>query len=672
MRPDPEDNDPLFDEFTPTPTRKWVEKIKKDLGGDNYRKKLRWDTGEGVAPLPFYRREDLEEIDHPTSQPDGVHRPWQIRSAISASTIRKANRSALKALRGGSDALHIIMKLRPVPAGGPYHVSGVPLYSQSDFVRLFENIPLEETPIHFDAGALSPALLAMFWQETISSRLSGDNLKASFSYDPFASSLYHGSLYSKPEISKRLHETASFCLRELPRVRPLAIDARLYHNSGGTIIQELGFALSAASEYLAILTQKGHSADEIANMLHFNLATGSSYFLEIAKFRALRLLWSNLLEAYKGNPKQCPAYIHAESSKWNKTGYDPYTNMLRTTTEGMSAALAGCDAITVSPFDETFRETDDFSQRIARNSQVLMREEAHLDKVEDPAAGSYYIEILTDDIARKAWQLFQKVEQRGGMAKAIEEGFIQSSISTARQERNRSVAHREHIFVGTSHYPSPGEERASELNQPVQTVNLETSNLDWEEDEIFSVKKLADLFGRGATTGDAASLLLHAPPGKTEPLHPYRGARAFEELRAATENHPTTPKVLNLPIGDPKIRKRRSAFSNNFFGCVGYHFVDLETAGFENISEAVKAIDRHHPDIAVLCSTDKAYKKLVPAYFEQIGDAANPPLLILAGYPEEDVEFYRDAGLEFFIYPGCNVLQSLKEIQQKLGIVNSG
>lgn len=671
MANDSTDHPGLFDEFPPVSTREWEEKIKTDLNGADYRKKLRWHTGEGIDPLPFYRGEDLEKRYQPIPIPNRTGRGWEIRSSIAANTIEEANKSMREALRGGSDALFITSKLRSGHRDEPFCGYGIPLQTVSDFLRLFKEIPLDQTPVHFDTGVLSPAFLSMLrlWQKESAPGSSSRDLQGSLLFDLFAGGLLQGCLPSHPELRDRIFPLASFCQEHMPGVRPLAIDARIYHNSGATIIQELGFALGVAAEYLAILTDSGYSADEITGMLHFNIATGSSYFLEIAKVRALRLLWGNLLMAFEGDPEQSPAYIHAETSRWNKTVYDPHTNLLRTTTEGMSAVLAGCNALTVHPFDEPFREPGRFSRRMARNAQIIMREEAYLGKVRDPAAGSYYIERLSHKMARAAWQLFQEIEQRGGMYEAIGSEFVQSSVASSRQERDRAVARRKRIFVGTNQYPDPDEERADELAQPAKTFTLERSDRNWPPGQSPSVGNLAAFLEQGATLGDVASLFLTRSDKHIALLRPYRGARAFEELRRATENHPTTPQVLNLPVGDPKMRKARSAFSKNFFGCAGYDIND--TIAFDTISKAVEAINREQPDIAVLCSSDKEYRQLVPALCKKLGEADHPPLLAVAGYPEEDVEVYRKAGVDLFIHSGCNVLETLKEVQQKLGIINN-
>ena len=652
----------LFDEFPPISTEEWEAKIKEDLNGKDYRKKLRWHTGEGIEPLPFYREEDLQELDQSDILSATPNASWEIRESIYGSTIEMAHEEAQDALQSGAEALQLSMELSVKSSTSPLLSQGLPLQNRTDFSQLLNEVPLKETPRHIDAGPLCPALMTLLQQELSSRSVSSDKPLGSFLFDPFALRLQHGISYSPTFI----YRIAQWGQHHFPKMRTLGIDARLYHNSGGTIVQELAFALASAAELLATLTDEGLSIKEAANQLHFNFAVGSNYFLEIAKFRAFRLLWSNLLQAFDADAEQLPAYLHAETSQWNKTGFDPYTNMLRTSTEGMSAVLGECDALTVLPFDDSFRRPNHFSQRIARNSQIIMREEAYLSKVQDPAAGSYYIEQLTNDLAREAWELFQKVEERGGIAKAIEDNVVQSAIRESQQKKNLAIAKRGRIFVGTNQYPNPDEEQADELNDQQPQRPLKTSDTDIDP---LNLDSISDALSDGAMLGDIASAIMDKADSDIKLLKPYRGPHAFEELRLATENSDQTPKVLNLPLGNPKARKARSAFSNNFFGCVGYDIED--PIGYENISEAVNAIKEHNPDLVVLCSSDQEYEQLVPALCEQLENIERKPLIVLAGYPKAQVESYREAGIDLFIHSGCNVLESLKGIQQKLNIIEN-
>ncbi|MCW9708766.1 methylmalonyl-CoA mutase family protein [Fodinibius salsisoli] len=659
----------FFDAFPPVATDEWEARITKDLDGADYKKKLRWDTGEGLSVLPFYRQEDLQELETATPIINTVHHPWEARAHITGLTAADANTAVREALQSGADAVQLSVKASCYSTK-EIRITGLPIQNQADFSTLTTGISLEQTPLHIDAGILSPGLLAMLWQEVRQQSLSADDITGTICYDPIANLLQSKQALKSDELSKSITEIASFTQQHLSNIRPLGVDARLYHHSGATIVQELAFALASATGYLAALTEHGLSVEEAADMLHFNVAIGSKYFLEISKIRALRLLWDNLLEAFHGNAEQTPAYIHAATSLYNKTVYDPYTNMLRTSTEGMSAVIGGCDALTILPFDELFQQPDNFSLRMARNSQTIMREEAYLHKVQDPSAGSYYIEQITHGLAREAWQLFQDIEEQGGMREAIEKGFVQSAIEQSRQQRDQDIATRHRVFVGTNQYPNTKRPPKKGKAAAQKRIALNTTGREFNITDPFSITELSDCFANGATLGDVIPQYISASKTDIQLLKPYRGPQAFETLRRATEQHDTTPTVLNLPIGDPQIRKARSSFSNNLFGCIGYHIED--PIGFEDTTEAIRAIEREQPEVAVLCSSDKAYKQLVPELCHKLNQASHRPLLVLAGYPKEQVDSYKQAGIDLFVYSGCNVLEILKEVQQKLNIIKNG
>lgn len=663
----------LFSEFPPISTEEWEKVITNDLKGADYKEKLQWDTGEGVSSLPFYRRENLSNIERrsPIGHGDKKDNRWEICEPIFTHDIAVANETAVKALQHGASALQIALNVRRTEGALGGDLEGVPLLDQKSFSQLLDNISLDETPLHFDSGMASPAILAMLHNEVTNRDLDPESIYATFLYDPFTFTLFKGQL-PKPDfetIRKDIVQLASFSTEKLPKARPLGIDARTYQLTGGTIVQELGYALAAASEYLATLTDIGFDIDEVSHLLHFKFGVGSKYFLEIAKFRAARLLWKNLVDAFGGDADSTECYIQAETSQWNKTLYDPYTNMLRTATEDMSAAIAGCDAITVLAYDKHFRQPTDFSKRIARNSQLILREEAHLDKVVDPAAGSYYVENLTEEIGDEAWKLFQEIEREGGLMKAIENGTVQSAIQDSQEARNRMIATRGRIFVGTNQYPNAEEKMSDTIETPYQTVAFNESENDFDIDSQSLPADLTKAFSNGATLGDIISCLFDYGKHYIRTISPYRGPQIFENLRLATENSDHTPKVLTLPLGDRRMRKARSGFAGNFFGCVGYDIED--PIGYENVDEAMKAVQEESPDIAVICSSDNEYEELVPAFANAFGKLEERPLLVLAGYPKDKVKSYKEAGVDEFIYAGSNVLESLKRFHQKLNIIKN-
>jgi methylmalonyl-CoA mutase len=316
-------------------------------------------------------------------------------------------------------------------------------------------------------------------------------------------------------------------------------------------------------------------------------------------------------------------HINTVASTWNKTLYDPYVNMLRSTTEGMSAAIGGSDSISLQPFDVAYKESDEFSRRISRNVQVILKEEAFMDRVVDPAAGSYYVENLTNSIAENAWKLFQSVEQQGGALKIIEDGSMREAIEASCQKRDMNIATRRYILLGTNQYPNINETMA---------------------DKIERVK-----------TDDC------------EGLKTYRGAMAFEEVRLETEKYAKNnhrPSVFLLKVGNLAMRQARAGFITNFFGCAGYQIV--EPAGFPTVEEGVKAAGEAKPDLIVVCSSDEEYATLgVEAAKQCKAQFPNTPFLV-AGNPTECLDALKEAGTDDFIHVRVNILESLRKYNQML------
>jgi len=341
------------------------------------------------------------------------------------------------------------------------------------------------------------------------------------------------------------------------------------------------------------------------------------------------MLWSRIVESYDiTEPARAKMYVHAETSMWNKTVYDPYVNMLRTTTEAMSAILGGVNSLTVHPFDATFKEAGEFSERLARNKQIILKEEAHFDKVVDPGGGSYYIEKLTDSIGAEAWKLFQEVERRGGYTQAFMEGHIQNEITTSAQLRDENIALRKEVFLGINQFPNNSE------------------FLDPQADSSHIISPVPDPSG-----------------ADTHPLIFYRGAEGFEFLRMATEKAEKRPKVFMLTIGSLPWRKARAEFASNFFGCAGYEIVN--NLGFETIEEGMKAAKEDEADIIVLCSSDDEYADYGP---EASKINIDKSILVVAGYPKPIIEKLESVGISRFIHIKTNVLETLKGFNKDLGI----
>ena len=647
----------LLDDFPPVPTEAWQRKIMEDLKGADYERRLVWKPLEGFAVEPFYRAEDLE-TETPgllRLQADGRN-DWHIRQNIRLHDPAEANRRAHEALERGATALGFI-------ADG--HRDGL---RQDDLERVLKGIPLESTPLHWMSRGAARPLLAMLFNEADRRGVPRSTLQGSASTDPITRLAHHGRLHTGhafDEAARLLGEvTASGTA-----LQTLRIDATPFHSAGASSVQELAFALAAASEYLAQLTERGITVADVVQQMRFVIPVGTSYFMEIARVRALRLLIRQLIQAYgMGNAPDTPPGIEAVTSRWSLTRYDPHSNLLRATTEAAAAIIGGCDTLTIRPFDTAAGLPGDTALRLARNIQLILKHEAHLDAVADPAAGSYYIETLTDRLARHAWSLFQQVEARGGLLQAFEDGFIQQAIRTIREQRDQDIATGKRVFVGTNAFPDFDEALLTEDASPetpsptVPTVflfDLETS-----------LDALQAALREGATLADLPKASSSHDVVEAEPLPDGRGAEAFEALRLRTERHaqrtgrPAT--VLLLPIGKPALANARATFSRNFFGCGGFSLIENPPMG--SIEEGAEAALNSGADIVVLCSSDPEYAAFAPTLSRLLDAAETRPLLVVAGYPKDLVDDLKAAGVDAFIHLKQNLLETLARFQNRLGI----
>jgi methylmalonyl-CoA mutase len=619
----------LFSEFPPVSTSQWEEKIKTDLKGADYEKKLIWKTDEGINVKPYYRAEDLEGLEYLSALPGekpyvrGVKKDkndWIIRQDIYTGDITEANQIALDVISRGADAVGLNVK---------------EITSHKQMQQLLQGIDITRTGINFMSSRSYPLTLELFIYEIAHRGLEGTKIAGSLNFDAISYFLLHGDFYqSKQSNLDEAEYLIQTILKRLTGFHAITVNGHLFQNAGATLVQELAFSLASGNEYLADLTSKGLPVDRVAESLRFSFGIGSNYFMEIAKLRAARLLWAAIVEQYHPeNPESSRMFIHSTTSLWNKTVYDPYVNLLRTTTEGMSAAIGNTDSMTILPFDFPYKDESEISRRIARNQQLILKEEAYLDKIIDPAAGSYYIENLTHSIAIHAWELFKVIEKKGGLIECIKTGFVQDEIERSCRKKDMDIAQRKIVILGTNQYTNPLEF----MSQSIEKLQESQNN----------------------------------KPSVYKKLHIYRGARAFEEVRLATElavsGGKKKPSVFLLTIGHPGMRKARATFATNFFGCAGYDIID--NAGFKTMKEGVKAAVDSKAEIIVLCSSDEEYAILAPAACQGIKSQNKETIILVAGYPKEIVETLKSNGTDDFIHVRTNVLEFLLNLQKKFGIL---
>lgn len=608
----------ILADFPAITTEEWMAKINADLKGADFTKKLVWKAPEGFDVYPFYRLENIEGWDTLNSAPGKFpyirgtkdDNNWFVRQEINVEDANKANQEALEAIKEGVSSFG-------------FKISKDKL-SAKFIEELLKGIDAQTVELNFQicvkrAKELTKILVDYF--QTNKYNLS--KLEGSVNFDPINRMLVKGTKLNVDFIKELIVPLVKEA-QNLPKYRVVNVNAVSLSDAGAYTTQELGYALAWGEQYLNLMIENGIDADNAAKAIKFNFGVGGNYFMEIAKFRAARMLWAKIVEAYKPlSDDAAKMKVHARTSMFNKTIYDAHVNMLRTQTEAMSAIIAGVDSLTVVPFDATYQIPDKFAERIAKNQQLLLKEESNFDKVVDVSAGSYYIENLTANIAEEAWKIFLQTEEQG-FFKLVSEGKIQEEIKKVSDDRLKKISSRREILLGTNQFPNFTETAA-------EKITLKSAECNCDHGELPTLPNI-------------------------------RAAEQFETLRLATERAAKRPKAFMLTIGNLAMRLARAQFSCNFFACAGYEVID--NLGFNTIEDGVAAAQKAGADIIVLCSSDEEYETLAPQAFKAI---EGKQIFVVAGAPA-CMEELQKVGIEYFINVKTNVLEALKMYSSKLGI----
>ena len=608
----------LFAEFPAVSTEAWDAAITVDLKGADYERKLVWRTNEGFNLRPYYRAENLEGLETLGTQAGefpylrGVSgdNSWLTHQTIAVKCPKAANEAALKMLNAGVDSLGFCLSEELTAEQLDELLAGVVLSA------------VELTFCGKGAGKAVALVLAKAEKEGVAK----EDLRANFCIDPIVKHLSQkGAWCEECESGKCLTKIADLvkATAEYKGVRVVNVSANVFSDSGSTIVEELGFGLSVAHEYLVRLMEAGLTVDQAAKKIRFTFAVTSNYFVEMAKFRAARMLWANIVKQYEpACDCSCKMFVHARTSAWNQTVYDPYVNMLRGTTEAMSAAIAGVHSLEVLPFDYAYTTPTEFSERIARNQSLLLKHESHFDQVIDPAGGSYYIETLTKSVADEAWKLFLELEEKGGYVEAFWSGYVVERVKASAAAKDKAIATRRQILLGANQYPNFNE--------------------------------VAD----AAVTAEAVT----RPAAEGNVLVPYRGAMSFEAMRYGVDKSGKELKAFMLTCGNLAMARARAQFSCNFFACAGIRVQDNNF--FKSVEEGVEAALASEAQIVVVCASDDDYAEVAPKVQELLGGKA---ILVVAGAPACTEEL-QAKGINNFISVKSNVLETLRSYLAQMGI----
>lgn len=622
----------LRQEFPLPSFEEWKAAVVETLKGADFDKAMKTRTDEGITLEPIYRKEDITELPFlrniPGTSPylrgSDPHRflaeGWLNAQSHSEADTTKLNAEILSELQLGLTAVNLRLEHND---GG----SGVKIASIQDLRAILKGVDLQAAPLFMQLDVCESEILAWFEQYARETGINLAGLEAGIGLDPTGEFARKGYLeYSLDELWQKVLDCVHWGIAKAPRNRLLSVDATVYGAAGASSVQELGFALSTAIGYIQGLQQSGPQIDAIAPLFQVKLSLGSNFFMEIAKIRAFRLLWAEMIQAFGGNKKSQKIWIHGQTSTFNKTLYDAYVNVLRASTEGFAGVIGGVDSLEIGCFDALIAPESDFSRRIARNQQIILKEEAHFGKVIDPAGGCYYIERLTSELAGKAWSLMQELEAAGGMIRSLRAGKVHELVAAVARNRIDAVHKRKSIFVGVNMYANPDEK----------------SSVPPAEIQSQRVTKAVEL--------DAGA------------LPKLRVVQELEQLRGKIEAGGKNTKILLLNMGELAEYKARADFSLGFFQAGGFEV--LNPSGFTSAQEAAQAARESDAAAFCICSTDENYTKLVP----EICALLSGKTLILAGYPADMAEAYKQAGIKLFIHLRADLHATLRELAQLTGV----
>ncbi len=600
------DEQKLFSEFKPTTAADWAARAQKDLR-ETPLEQLAWHTYEGITVKPYYTREDIQQSPFTHHKPGdfpfvrgtaGSSNHWQnIQQLKAPGNGKTAIEKAADALKKGADGVHFIVESEQL----------------FDVSYLVQHIDLGQYTVCYTLKKSPADFLERLYGVLHAKNISPRNLKGFVQHDPMT---------GKGALSEAENKTIVKVLeltKDSPEFFGVSVCGTNFSSLGASLTQEVAYTLSAAVAYTDRLTTAGEPLESVLRNMQFCMGTGTNYFFEIAKLRALRLLWSAVVEAYQAEPALAAKLrVHSTTSSWYQTTLDPYVNMLRATTEAMSAVIAGTDSLTVLPFDSTFKPSDDFSERIARNVSIILKEESYLDKAADPAAGSYYLESLTAELATKAWELFREVEAQGGFEDAYANGYILGTVTEVSRQKFRDIATGRMVLVGTNKYPNPKEKIDFDPEELIQRADFDTT----------------------------------------------RAAYPTEVMRMATELHlrkrHRRPRAIVAIIGEAAKRHINASFAQEFFACAGF---ETELQRYDDVESAADRLLHAAAEVVVVSASEAAYAR---EFGPRLKAHEARPTIIMADDPQHMKEDLIANGYDEFIFEDCDMSTILELVQKRL------
>ena len=696
-----------FGEFVPSDYEAWKEAAVAALKGAPFEKAMYTSTYEGITLDPLYTASDTQDLrvarTFPGSYPlrgasaaGNLCRPWEIAQFCDETLPGDAHEGIVHELDRGASTVAFVLDGRTregldADSDGAED-GGVSVSSLDDLDALLGDLPARR-PLYIHAGASALPLLALLDALAAKRNFPLGKVAGCVGADPLGALLERGSLPAGLDtLFGEMAQTFAWARdRETP-LRTVLIRGSVFHNGGASAVQEVACAMTSAIETLRALRERGVDVAEFSRRLRFEFSLSSNFFMEIAKLRAARCVWAQIASSFGGDAEAQKAQIFGRTSLFTKTVYDPYVNMLRNTTEAFSGVVGGVDGLTVGCFDEALRPGSEFSRRVARNAQVLLQKEFNLLQPEDPAGGSWYVEKLTDELARKAWEELQRIEAAGGFLKSVREGVIQRDIQSVLQQRFKRLAQRADRAVGTNMYPNPAEplpefaepDLRAQRAERAEALRRFRAGRDGGAVERAlegaaasgTVSSAADAASAGATLGELRAALGRKGDEalSVEPILPHRWTEQYEAMRRRTEAFEAEKgdnfKVFLANMGPIPQHKARADFIASFMEVAAFEI--LRNDGFAEVGECADAAAASGADIAVICSTDASYPELVPPLARAIKERCPGMGVYLAGAPAADCkDSYVEAGVDGFISIRSNCLETLTGFQRAKGMLLS-
>ena len=699
--------DVTLDEFTPPTDEEWKEACEALLKGAPFEKVMFTKTYEGITFDPMYTRKHTEAI-LPKSVMPGmgdylrgvdpagyIGKPWGIAQACDETLPAENNELLRHENDKGSTIYHIVLDSATragVDARQAPHVGdiGTSVTTVDDMHTLLEGLDLGKFPLYIYAGANALPILSLVAAARRAAGEDMSNVRGIIGADPIGALAADGKLDAPiAAYYDSLAAAARWASTNAPHLRTIFVRSDVYSNGGASDVQEVASVLSTAAAYLRALCERGLTIDEAASQIAFGFSMGANFFLQIAKLRAVRPIWAQIVKAFGGNAESQKMRIHARPALFFKTVYDPYVNMLRNTTEIFSGVVGGIDSFESAPFDEPIRKGDEFSRRIARNVQIMLQEEFGLLQPIDPAGGSWAVETLTRQMKEKIWAAFQGIEKEGGIAAALRAGTVQEGIAKVLADRFKNADLRRDRIVGNNMYPNMtetlletrAEDTAALKAQRTKDIEAYLSDIDTKHrDEALaafkadgSVQNAVEAALAGATIAELMAALTAGKGAETvAAIAPHRWSERFEALRRRTEDYKAAKddnvKIFLANMGPIPQHKARADFTTGFLQVGAFEV--LGNDGFKTVDEAAEAARASGADAVVICSTDATYPEIVPALAPKLHKVLPQARVFLAGAaPKDLLETYKEAGIDEYISVRANCYEILEGLQKQKGMI---